>query len=72
VFLYDDTLETHTQILRILEGYAADPELDFSWYDAAFLSQKVRNLAEKTMAHPSIEQEISKGRILPWPEGGSQ
>lgn len=40
VFLYDD--ESPDAILHQLGRYAADPELSFTWYDAAILSQKVR------------------------------
>ncbi len=42
VFLYDD--RSLPQLLQTLGRYAADPELSFSWYDAAVLSQKVRRL----------------------------
>jgi hypothetical protein len=41
-FMY--TEEQKTEMLRTLGRYAADPELSFSWYDAAVLSQKVREL----------------------------
>ena len=40
VFLYDD--DKRAEILRTLGRYASNPELSFSWYDAAVLSQKVR------------------------------
>jgi len=40
VFRYTD--ETNTELLRTLGRYAADPELSFSWYDAAVVSQKIR------------------------------
>ena len=40
VFLYDDTSRAET--LRTLGRYASNPELSFTWYDAAVLSQKVR------------------------------
>jgi len=40
VFLYDDT--QRAEALRMLGRYASNPELSFSWYDAAVLSQKVR------------------------------
>ncbi|MFO0918726.1 MAG: hypothetical protein U0872_10480 [Planctomycetaceae bacterium] len=44
VFLYDDqSVET---LLTTLGRYASDPELSFSWYDAAVLSQRVRQQAE--------------------------
>ena len=45
VFLYDDnSVET---VLEKLSEFAADPELDFTWYDAATLSQRVRELQEE-------------------------
>ncbi|HVJ67045.1 MAG TPA: hypothetical protein VM510_03615 [Caulifigura sp.] len=44
VFLYDD--KSLPQLLQTLGRYAADPELSFSWYDAAVLSQKVRRLQQ--------------------------
>ena len=40
VFLYDD--RSPSELLRTFGQYAADPELNFSWYDAAVLSQRVR------------------------------
>jgi len=40
VFLYDDSNRAET--LRTLGRYASNPELSFSWYDAAVLSQKIR------------------------------
>jgi hypothetical protein len=43
VFLYDD--QSINQVLQTLGRYAADPELSFSWYDAAILSQRVRQLS---------------------------
>ena len=50
VFLYDD--QSLPQLLQTLGRYAADPELSFSWYDAAVLSQKVRRL-QQADDHPS-------------------
>lgn len=44
VFLYDD--QSLPQLLQTLGRYAANPELNFSWYDAAVLSQKVRRLQQ--------------------------
>jgi hypothetical protein len=40
IFLYSD--ENRSQTLRLLGRYASDPDLSFSWYDAAVLSQKIR------------------------------
>lgn len=45
VFLYDDV--SCAQLLQTLGKYAADPEMNFSWYDAAVLSQKVRRLQKE-------------------------
>ena len=42
VFLYDD--ESASALMQTLGRFAGDPELSFSWYDAAVLSQKVRRL----------------------------
>lgn len=45
VFLYDEqSIET---LLEQLGNCAADPELSFTWYDAAVLSQRVRRLREQ-------------------------
>ena len=41
IFLFDD--ENRDQTLRQLARFAADPELDFTWYDAAILSRKIRD-----------------------------
>ena len=40
IFLYDDS--QRAEALRMLGRYASNPELSFSWYDAAVLSQKIR------------------------------
>ncbi|MFV2069490.1 MAG: hypothetical protein ACC645_21200 [Pirellulales bacterium] len=41
IFLFDDTNRAET--LRVLGRYASNPDLSFSWYDAAVLSQKIRH-----------------------------
>lgn len=41
IFLFDDNNRDET--LRQLARFAADPELNFSWYDAAMLSRKIRD-----------------------------
>lgn len=46
VFLYDDASRAET--LRVLGRYASNPELSFTWYDAAVLSQKIRQEAAHT------------------------
>jgi hypothetical protein len=41
VFLYDD--DSRAEAIKTLGRYAANPDLSFSWYDAAVLGQKVRS-----------------------------
>ncbi len=48
VFLYDDSSRAET--LRVLGRYASNPDLSFTWYDAAVLSQKIRQESQKTPA----------------------
>lgn len=48
VFLYDDSSRAET--LRTLGRYASNPELSFTWYDAAVLSQKIRQESQKQHA----------------------
>ncbi len=48
VFLYDDSSRAET--LRTLGRYASNPELSFTWYDAAVLSQKIRQESQKQTA----------------------
>lgn len=43
IFLFTD--ENRGEALRTLGRYASDPELTFTWYDAAVLSQKIRQTA---------------------------
>ncbi len=47
VFLYDEN--SYSELLQTLGRHAADPELNFTWYDAAVLSQKVRRLKQESM-----------------------
>ena len=43
VFLFDD--DNRAEALRTLGRYASNPDLSFTWYDAAVLSQKIRQSA---------------------------
>ena len=45
VFLFDD--KNRSETLRQLGKYASDPDLSFTWYDAAVLSQKIRTVSEE-------------------------
>ena len=49
VFLYDDASRAET--LRVLGRFASNPELSFTWYDAAVLSQKIRQESQKPLPH---------------------
>lgn len=51
IFLYDD--QRRAEALRTLGRFASNPELSFTWYDAAVLSQKVRKAAEKAEPSPN-------------------
>ncbi len=53
VFLYDDASRAET--LRTLGRYASNPELSFTWYDAAVLSQKIRQESQKRAAHSRFD-----------------
>jgi hypothetical protein len=50
VFLYDDSSRAET--LRVLGRYASNPDLSFTWYDAAVLSQKIRQESRKAESRP--------------------
>lgn len=56
IFLYDDSNRAAT--LRTLGRYASNPDLSFTWYDAAVLSQKIRQqskAAEPTTTTPRFK-----------------
>ena len=50
VFLYDDASRAET--LRTLGRYASNPDLSFTWYDAAVLSQKIRQDSKHSIPAP--------------------
>lgn len=63
VFLYDDqSLET---LLQTLGRYASDPELSFSWYDAAVLSQRVRQptAGKQTVPEPHTDRHRFREKL---------
>jgi hypothetical protein len=45
IFLFDDN--NRSEALRTLGRFASNPELSFSWYDAAVLSQKIRRTSKQ-------------------------
>ena len=50
IFLFDD--KNRAETLRTLGRYASDSELSFTWYDAAVLSQKIRQQLEESNSGP--------------------
>jgi hypothetical protein len=51
VFLYAD--EHKSEVLRTLGRFASNPELSFTWYDAAVLSQRIRQESQVQAKVPS-------------------
>ena len=51
IFLYDES--SRNEALRALGRYASNPELSFSWYDAAVLSQRIRQESAKQTPAPA-------------------
>lgn len=41
-YVFELNRETRCEALRAMGRFAANPELSFTWYDAAVLSQKIR------------------------------
>ncbi|MCH2113766.1 MAG: hypothetical protein MK171_02465 [Pirellulales bacterium] len=60
IFLFDDAHRAET--LRTLGRFASNAELSFSWYDAAVLSQKVRQTepAAKQFQRTSLPQQTDE------------
>lgn len=48
IFLFND--QRKGELLRTLGKYASNSQLNFSWYDAAVLSQKVRKATQEKKA----------------------
>lgn len=53
VFLYDD--QSVDTVLTTLSQYAVDPELTFTWHDAALMAQRVKRLMEDQNAATQLE-----------------
>jgi hypothetical protein len=60
VFLFDDANRTET--LRQIGRFAANPELSFTWYDAAVISQKIRQTAQQ---HEDTRFDLSSRFQMP-------
>lgn len=44
VFLWDDSPANRRTIMRVIGRFASDPNLSFTWYDAARLSNEIRSM----------------------------
>ena len=65
IFLFDD--QHRSEALRTLGRFASNPELSFSWYDAAVLSQRIRSSVQEAEAE-EMPQPGSRPRFeLPLP-----
>ncbi len=58
IFLFEDG--RRSEALRTLGRFASNPELSFSWYDAAVLSQRIRQVTSENpvpsqSSHPRFE-----------------
>ena len=61
IFLYEDS--QRAEALRTLGRFASNPELSFTWYDAAVLSQKVRHNTPSSA--PTLGIELPRRMNLP-------
>jgi hypothetical protein len=63
IFVFDPS--RRTELLRLLGRYAADPKLSFNWFDAAVLSQKIREMmpaAVSTLGSPPVSPGSESAR----------
>ena len=60
LFLYEDSQQVDA--LRALGRHASNPDLSFSWYDAAVLSKRIRAEAKK---HDLLCDRITGKAALP-------
>jgi hypothetical protein len=68
IFLFDD--KNRAETLRTLGRYASNPELSFSWYDAAVLSQKIRKIENHSVdAKVCARADISLSSDSPITDG---
>jgi hypothetical protein len=56
VFLYSDANRAET--LRTLGRFASNPDLSFTWYDAAVLSQRIRQDSHKFVFSSRFEMPL--------------
>jgi len=52
-FIYDDDPRSIEQVFISLGEFASDPDLDFNWYDKAFLADQARELNKAKDGFPN-------------------
>ena len=57
LFLFSDSNRAET--LRTLGRYASNPDLSFTWYDAAVMSQKIR-ATRKSKTQPATVNRLNQ------------
>ena len=65
IFLFDD--DRRAEALRTLGRFASNPELSFSWYDAAVLSQRIRSTVPEGTTETKIDQPHTGSSAVPRP-----
>ncbi len=66
IFLFDD--QQRSEALRTLGRFASNPELSFSWYDAAVLSQRIRQTVPEVSAEAEPEESTGRRTVEPRPQ----
>lgn len=57
VFVYDD--QSVDALIHSLRDHAANPRLSFSWFDAAVLTEKLREQSRQAVAPPPSRPRLS-------------
>ena len=58
IYVYDD--DSRDELIDSFRNQAADPQLNFSWFDAAVLSEKAR---QQILANADEREQSSRSRI---------
>lgn len=65
IFLFDD--DRRAEALRTLGRFASNPELSFSWYDAAVLSQRIRSTVAEGATETKVDPPHTGSSAVPRP-----
>jgi hypothetical protein len=58
IFLFSD--ENRSEALRTLGRFASNPDLSFTWYDAAILSQRIRQTAQEQESRREADRSLPR------------